>query len=186
MAMKYHASISKKPIGVSKFGVPLYKVTVANKSVMASKSTYKEIQKRLKNMNRLRNEEERFRRMGDLLSAMRDTKTISDYAKQSRMMTNMFKENGIFTEHFKRLEAQYPQFRKGTELYAKLEEVYRIARSMTQYEFEQFYKDNEDFVTDWMNFYEQQKADPLNRNKKSLEDKINELYDTMQKYKKTR
>ena len=72
MAMKYHASISKKPSGVTKFGVPLYKVTVANKSVMATKGTYKEIQKRLKNMNRLKNEEERDEFLNELDSLTDD------------------------------------------------------------------------------------------------------------------
>jgi len=184
MAMKYHASISKKPSGVTNFGVPLYKVTVANKSVMATKGTYKEIQKRLKNMNRLKNEEERFRRMGDLLGAMDNPESIAQYAKTSRMMTNMFKENGIFTEHFNRLMNNSPEFRNNPELQAKLKEIYSIARKMTQYEFERFAKDNKDFVNEWMNFYEQQKADPLGQTSEQVTNRINELYDYMIKYKK--
>ena len=186
MAMKYHASISKKPSGVTKFGVPLFKVTVANKSVMATKGTYKEIQKRLKNMNRLKNEEERFRRMGDLLGAMDSPESIAQYAKTSRMMTNMFKENGIFTEHFNRLMNNSPEFRNDPELQAKLKEIYSIARSMTQYEFQRFAEENKDMITQWMNFYEQQKADPMGQTPTEVRKRINELYEDMQKYKKRR
>lgn len=183
--MKYHASISKKPSGYSKFGVPLFKVTVANKSVMASKATYAEIQKRLKNMNRLKSEEERFRRMGDLLGAMDSPETIAKYAKTSRMMTNMFKKEGIQFQHFKNLKKMYPnEFYEGSELYNKLTEIYKIMRSMTQYEFQRFYDEGENSLDEMANFYELTKADPLNRDPEKLKEKIDELYEKVLPYKK--
>lgn len=146
------------------------------KTVYGSKSTYQEIQKRVKNMNRLKNEEERFRRMGDLRLAFESEQAILDYAKSSRLMTNMFKQSGIFTEHFNRLIANNPQFKNDMELQNKLKQIYSKMKNMSQFEFQKFYDENKDILTDWMNFYEQQKSDPIGQDYNSIKAKIDEMY----------